>query len=305
MEKWNATFVDIVVLLFAVGLSSLGLSLLRGFLIHKRDGKPFNDILLNHRYLRVYSRMSILLFALVAFLGSLQLIFAPRPAYNFIGAFLCVTAGQIFLWGLGVRLEILANVPSYFDVEATDSEKQQAIQGKLADSIKQIQVAELAVKKLSAVEKEKLLSRFFDEIGRLTASIVSAEAAMKIGALETNKAASAVREIVDSIQEELHHDPYSALLALNFNIEQATQQISEKYNIPPNERPSTPYSAMYDLNRRGILSNELYEAFLRFWIIRDAIVHNLLEEPLDKETYNDVIQLGGRLLVLLTLQGKQ
>jgi hypothetical protein len=64
---------------------------------------------------------------LVAFLTGIQFLQATWPSSTFLGAFLCVTGSQITLWAIGVRSEILANVPADTNLAETEIAEDYAI----------------------------------------------------------------------------------------------------------------------------------------------------------------------------------
>src|ERR1051325_6489896 len=53
--------------------------------------------------------------AVALIFGGYELLYASSSGAKFLGAFLLVTGFQIFLWVIGVRLEILSNVPANID----------------------------------------------------------------------------------------------------------------------------------------------------------------------------------------------
>lgn len=64
----------------------------------------------NKRYW--FARLIILFWGLVAIMVGWQLLYSLWSGSTFLGAFLFVTGAQVVLWVVGVRLEILGNIPT-------------------------------------------------------------------------------------------------------------------------------------------------------------------------------------------------
>lgn len=189
---------------------------------------------------------------------------------HFLAAFLIVTGGQMILWGLGIRTELLGTSAGVDEDEAVHTKRGSC--DELETTVNKI-LEQLRDRIHAAAHTSELLTP-----DREVLSTLVTEGQARISRAETR--------------------PLQALLELCGELENAGYKLYADY-ATDQRMPGSPQATIRRLAQQGMVTRHIAEALDALWSLRDAIVHSEKME-LDLHTIRETIDIGNRLLILLS-----